>query len=98
MVQIYCRSAHKNRSRLCDECRELLDYAGRCLDRCPFQACKTTCANCKVHCYKPSMREKIKGVMRYAGPRMMYRHPVLAVLHVFDGLRKDPLSPTVKKT
>jgi hypothetical protein len=44
------------------------------------------------------MREKIKGVMRYAGPRMMYRHPVLAVLHVFDGLRKDPLSPTVKKT
>ncbi len=28
---------------------------------------KTFCANCKVHCYKPEMREKIRAVMRFFG-------------------------------
>jgi hypothetical protein len=27
------------------------------------------------------MRERIREVMRYAGPRMLYRHPVLAGKH-----------------
>jgi hypothetical protein len=26
--------------------------------------------------------------MRYAGPRMLLRHPLLAILHQLDGLRK----------
>jgi hypothetical protein len=26
--------------------------------------------------------------MRYAGPRMVYRHPILTFFHVIDGWRK----------
>jgi hypothetical protein len=33
------------------------------------------------------MREQIRCVMRYAGPRMMMYHPVLAILHFLDGLK-----------
>ncbi|MBN1472600.1 MAG: nitrous oxide-stimulated promoter family protein, partial [Syntrophaceae bacterium] len=29
----------------------------------------------------PAMREKIKAVMRYSGPRMLYRHPILMGIH-----------------
>jgi len=94
MINIFCHKSHKTRDGLCDECRELLDYADKRLDKCPFQAGKTTCANCRVHCYKPSARERIKEVMRFAGPRMMYRHPVLAVFHFINGLRKGPILHT----
>jgi len=92
MIRIYCRGEHGSGKKLCRECRELLDYARERLDRCPFQAGKTTCVKCPVHCYKPDMREKIRATMRYAGPRMLTRHPVLAVFHLVDGLRKEPVS------
>ncbi|MDO8568567.1 MAG: nitrous oxide-stimulated promoter family protein [Dehalococcoidales bacterium] len=90
MLDLYCRHHHAGVG-LCGECRELLDYARERLKRCPFQAGKTTCARCRVHCYKPAMREKIRVVMRYSGPRMMSRHPVLAIAHFIDSLRKEPV-------
>jgi len=34
------------------------------------------------------MRARIKEVMRYAGPRMLYRHPILAGAHYFSGEKK----------
>ena len=49
---------------------------------------KTFCSACKVHCYRPEMREKIRAVMRWAGPRMLFVHPVLAVRHLL-GTRKE---------
>lgn len=91
MIEIYCRAHHGDRRTqdgLCAECGGLLDYAELRLDKCPFQEHKTTCANCPVHCYKPSMREKVKEIMRYSGPRMTFRHPVLALFHLLDGRRK----------
>jgi hypothetical protein len=90
MLKIYCLNRHGSRGELCTDCREILDYAKQKLDRCPFQEGKTTCGNCRVHCYKPGMRDKIKEVMRYTGPRMMYRHPLLALSHLIDGFRKEP--------
>ena len=33
-------------------------------------------------------REFAREVMRYAGPRMMTRHPYLALMHLVDGRRK----------
>ncbi len=75
------------------ECAPLRDYALERLDKCPFQEGKTTCAKCRVHCYKPEMREKVRTVMRYSGPRMLYRHPVLAVMHLVDSRRKSPARP-----
>ena len=49
---------------------------------CPFMEKKTFCSNCTVHCYKPEMRERIKKVMKFSGPRMLLYHPFMAVWHV----------------
>jgi len=91
MIELYCREVHGSAAGLCSSCAALRDYARQRLKKCPFQEGKTTCARCPVHCYKPQMREQIRTVMRYAGPRMLLRHPVLTVLHLADGLRKEPV-------
>ena len=95
MVSLFCRRRHG--AKLCPECIELTDYALERLQNCPFQEGKTTCVKCPVHCYQPVMREKIRSVMRYAGPPMTYRQPVLALFHLIDRLRKEPVEPVVKK-
>lgn len=92
MIWMYCRGKHGVKGLLCVECAELLDYARIRLHKCPFQERKTTCLNCTVHCYKPEMREKTRAVMRYAGPRMFYTHPILSLHHYLDGRRKEPLA------
>jgi hypothetical protein len=90
MIAVYCRGHRHGAGPVCPECQGLLDYALARLDRCPFGPEKTTCANCPIHCYKPDMRQRVRDVMRYAGPRMMLRHPVLALLHSLDGLMRKP--------
>ncbi len=87
MVSIYCRGHHLTTGELCDDCREQLDYSFARLNRCPFGSDKPVCANCTVHCYKPAMRSKARTVMRYAGPRMIWRHPILALRHLLDTRR-----------
>ena len=79
MINIYCRDQHDTQSELCADCNELLDYARQRLDKCPFQENKTTCAKCPVHCYKPAARQEIRALMRYAGPRIWYRHPRISM-------------------
>lgn len=91
MVAIYCRARHGATGReMCRDCRELLDYAEKRLALCPFQEHKPTCGNCTVHCYKPSLREKVRSIMRFAGPRMLRRHPLMAIRHLLDGRRRPP--------
>lgn len=85
--RLYCRDLHGAQGELCAECRELLDYARARLDRCHFQKNKPTCGRCPVHCYKSGMRTRVTAVMRYSGPRMLRRHPLLALRHVLDGLK-----------
>ena len=95
MVGLSCREQH-GLGELCPDCKEMLDYALERLARCPFQEAKTTCAKCRVHCYRPAMRARVRAVMRYSGPRMTYRHPVLAMRHFIDGLRRQPGQPHAK--
>ena len=90
MISGYCRAHHPG-GKLCPDCAALRDYALDRLHRCPFGEGKTTCAKCPAHCYRPDMREKIKAVMRYSGPRMLFRHPLLAVRHLIDKRRKQPV-------
>jgi hypothetical protein len=90
MISLYCRDNHQVKE-LCPDCAALHDYAMERLGKCPFQEGKTVCALCLVHCYKPEEREKIRQVMRYAGPRMLTRHPALAVYHLLDRRRKKPI-------
>jgi hypothetical protein len=89
MVGIYCVDHHVDKDMpLCASCREFLDYAERRLEKCPYGEGKPTCSNCPVHCYKPAQREQARKIMRYAGPRMLLRHPWLAIRHQLDGFRK----------
>ncbi|MBM3889122.1 MAG: nitrous oxide-stimulated promoter family protein [Verrucomicrobia bacterium] len=88
MIRIYCRDHHGSRGKLCVECDALWNYCQCRLDKCPFGEEKPTCVNCPIHCYQPAPREQIKTVMRYAGPRMMWRHPILAIGHLLDGRRE----------
>jgi hypothetical protein len=90
MIRLYCRDRHAGEA-LCAECAELLDYARERLARCPFQEGKTACGKCPVHCYRPEFREKVRTVMRHAGPRMLWRHPLLALHHLWDGRRREPV-------
>lgn len=81
MIEIYCKKKHSTK-KLCPECAALDAYARLRSDKCPFMETKTFCSNCKVHCYKQDMREKIRAVMRYSGSRMLFYHPVMAIRHV----------------
>lgn len=95
MIRIYCRNLHGKRGALCEECEELRLYAERRLEKCPFADEKPTCVKCPVHCYEAGMRERVRQVMRYSGPRMLLRHPILAIRHLRD--EKLPLSPKAQK-
>lgn len=88
MIRLYCKKKHQTKSGLCEECNRLKEYAGLRSDKCPFMETKTFCSNCKVHCYKPEMREKIREVMRFSGPRMVLYHPVLAIRHVIESKKE----------
>ena len=82
MIRVYCKGQHGTKQGLCEDCAALERYAHLRSDRCPFMENKTFCSNCKVHCYKPEMRDRIRAVMRYSGPRMIFYHPVMALRHV----------------
>lgn len=95
MIRIACRNLHGGGKALCAGCEELRAYAERRLEKCPFAEEKPTCVKCPVHCYEAAMRERVRQVMRYAGPRMLLRHPILALLHLRDERR--PLSQRAQK-
>jgi predicted amidophosphoribosyltransferase len=95
MIRLACRDLHGGRNSLCASCEELRAHAERRLEKCPFAEEKPTCVKCPVHCYEAEMRERVRQVMRYAGPRMLLRHPVRAVLHLRDERR--PLSAKAAK-
>ena len=90
MSRIYCKDHHLGApgADLCPECRALMEYAERRLAKCPYGTEKPTCAKCPIHCYKPAPREQARDIMRYAGPRMTWRHPVLSLFHLLDKFRK----------
>lgn len=85
MMEIFCHDRHKKEG-LCEECSALLNYAHQRLDHCKFGENKTTCKKCPVHCYKQAIKEKMCEVMRYAGPRMIWHHPIEAIRHLINGL------------
>lgn len=84
MIDLYCRKNHGCKEEICPQCQELKEYAKMRSDKCPFMETKTFCSNCKVHCYNPEMREKIRKVMCFSGPRMIFYHPVSAIKHVIE--------------
>ena len=85
MIGLYCRKHHGSRKgELCAECATLREYGAERLRRCPHGEKKPTCRKCPIHCYRPDMKERIRKVMRYSGPRMILHYPVAALRHLFS--------------
>lgn len=86
MIEIYCHGKKHVNEGLCEDCSNLLYYAYSRLDHCKFGENKPTCKKCPIHCYKPEMRQYMRYVMRYAGPRMLWVHPIAAIKHIIKEL------------
>lgn len=70
---------------LCAECASLLAYAEKRRASCPKDP-KPFCSNCDTHCYRPTEREYMREVMKYAGPRSVFRgHAIDSVKHLLEG-------------
>lgn len=93
MLTLYCKNHHKDyETGICDDCKEIQEYALKRLQNCPFIENKPTCANCLVHCYNKEMQNKVRQIMRYSGPRLLFFHPILAIRHLLDGqIKPQPL-------
>lgn len=92
MIALYeknCPQAAKNEGHY----QALNAYADKRLDKCVFGEEKPACKQCPVHCYQPARREEMKQVMRWAGPRMLWRHPILTLRHLIDDRRPVPELP-----
>ncbi len=87
MIGLYCKKKHQSK-QFCNDCQSLLQYANERIEKCPFQTTKTFCSNCSVHCYKEDKRNVIKEVMRFAGPRMIVYHPILAMKHLLTSKKE----------
>ena len=82
MADYYCKKHHYPEKNQCCDCEKLVEYAFLKLDKCFYGEGKPICSECKIHCYSITMRKKIKDIMRYSGPRMIYIHPVASLKHL----------------
>lgn len=90
MIALYCYKKHKTgrKEELCPNCKNLCEYAQDRSEHCPFMEQKTFCSNCRIHCYQSDMRERIREVMRFSGPRMTLYHPGMALWHLISSKRE----------
>lgn len=91
MIARYCADHHELGKRtetaycgegVCPACASLDAYAVLRTERCRMMHVKTSCEQCGNHCYRSKDRERIRVIMRYAGPRMMVHHPIAAIRHL----------------
>lgn len=82
MIKLYCNKKHKTKKDLCPKCEELLKYTHIRLDNCKFGEKKSSCFKCPIHCYRNDMRERIKEVMKFSGPRIIIYKPYEFLRHL----------------
>ncbi len=98
MTDIYCHGHAHGHSQsedlaLCEKCQDFLDYATKRLACCPYGAKKPVCKKCKIHCFQKDYKSKAKEIMSYAGPRLLWKHPILACRHIAASFRQAPEKP-----
>lgn len=104
MIAIYCAGNHAHDEHgdrterteraecgepLCAACKELDEYAALRTRKCRRMENKISCELCQNHCYAPEMQERIREVMRYAGPRMIWHHPIAAIRHLTTKFKRN---------
>ena len=88
MISLFCQGQRHAVSGICGDCSEVMRYAQERIDRCPYSGqAKPACGLCRTNCFTPDMHGRFALIMRYAGPRMLVRHPVLTVAHLWDAVR-----------
>ncbi|MBN1799652.1 MAG: nitrous oxide-stimulated promoter family protein [Spirochaetales bacterium] len=92
MMEMFCSAHHKREHGLCPECNIIFEYAESRIDKCRFKSQNLVCSECRVHCFRPEMREKIKVIMRYSGPRMVWKHPVLAIRYLKNKIKSKRIN------
>ncbi len=75
MISLYCSKKEKNDGEMCPDCQALLSYSHLRLMNCRYGEEKSTCGKCRTQCYKRDMKERIKAVMRFSGPRLLFYRP-----------------------
>lgn len=60
MIEIFCRQHHQA-GNLCNDCKDLLEYALNRLEHCPKGSSKTSCRKCEIHCYSSVQKKKNQG-------------------------------------
>ena len=84
IIHMYCRKKHSHcDGTLCDACSDVWQYAQQRINACPHMAHKTFCSACKTHCYETTYRERIREIMRYGGPRLLFDSPMMVLRHMF---------------
>lgn len=85
--RIYCGGNHvdaaKDSAGMCPECREAIEQTLARASSCPHGH-EGNCQDCKTQCQRGEAQERIRVIMRYAAPRMAFRHPIMT----FEYLRK----------
>ena len=97
MIKMYCKHHHGFKNELCENCKPVLTYALLKIDKCVFGHQKPVCNKCTVHCYIKEMRNTVIGIMRFSGPRMMFRHPYLGIMHLIDKRKYIKTNPDLSK-
>ena len=97
MISMYCNHQHNKDNHLCNDCTSLNKFAIERINKCIFHENKPVCSECQVHCYHKEMREQVKSVMRFAGPRMLFFHPILGIRHLIDKRRFKYINPKLYK-
>ncbi|EKT55867.1 nitrous oxide-stimulated promoter family protein [Providencia sneebia] len=92
MIKIYEKS-HPTSPEDPNQYDKLFAYAVNRLEKCRYGEIKPACKQCPIHCYQPKMREEMKKIMRWSGPRMLIYHPVLAIRHLLDDRKPVPELP-----
>lgn len=88
MIGIYCRGQHYSASGTCADCSAIVRYAYDRIEKCPFTgSAKPACGLCRTNCFSADMYRQFAQIMRYVGPRMLVRHPVLTMSHIWDAVR-----------
>lgn len=83
MINLYCNKKHNCKDEICEECKELLEYAHKRLTYCKFGNEKTSCSKCPIRCYKSDMKLRVKEVMKFSGPRLIIYKPYEFIRHIF---------------
>lgn len=94
MTKIYCKQ--HGQEHACSACKNFVEYAAKKLDRCVYGQEKPACKHCPIHCYKTEQKNLAKKIMRYAGPKMLIMHPILAIKHLLKSKKKFPNKIPVK--